>query len=175
MQKIKLRYAKLCEKSLKMGKKIQSRRDKKHPLPYKELDTLVIEPEKKEKSLTIGQQSIIFRGIGLLFVGLGAILYHTLSYIFMLIFAFITSLALESIIGFRARLTHSRGLGILIAYFLAITFLLSGFFILVPFFLDRGTQLLQSLISFFQTVQGDIITQGFDTYVRNISWLPESI
>jgi len=41
----------------------------KHPLPYEELDTLPTE-EKKEKNLSTGKQAVIFRSVGLLFVGL---------------------------------------------------------------------------------------------------------
>lgn len=43
----------------------------KHPLPYEELDTLVAEEkEKKDKNLSTGKQAVIFRSVGLLFVGL---------------------------------------------------------------------------------------------------------
>lgn len=133
MQKIKQRFKAIITKFSKVKKTFSLWWDKKHPLPYEELETIEI-TEKKEKNLSIGKQSVIFRGIGLLFVALGAVFYHTMSYVFMFIAAFVASLAMESVIGFWSRVTHKRGLGILIAYTLAIFFLLSGFIILIPIF-----------------------------------------
>jgi hypothetical protein len=31
------------------------------------------------------------------------------------------------------------------------------------------------LITFFQTVQGEIAEQGVDAYIRGISWMPETL
>lgn len=177
MQKIILFFSKIGSFVMAILQKISQWWDEKHPFPYEEIE--FSEPSEiaheSEWKISTMRKSVIFWGIGLLFVMIGAILYHTLDYVFMLLFAFITSLALESIIGFWARLTHSRWLWILIAYFLAILFLLSWFFILVPFLFDWWTQLLQALITFFQTVQWEILDQGFDMYIRSISWLPASL
>ena len=156
-------------------KKIQQRWKNKCTLPYQDESQWKFPGEKKEKTPSLQKQFVLFWGIWLLFVILWAILYNTLSYVFMLIAAFICSLALETVIAFWARLTRSRGVGILIAYFLMVVFLLSGFFILVPFFLGRWTEILQSLVTFFQTVQGEIAEQGIEVYIRSISWMPESL
>ena len=144
----------------------------KHPLPYEELDTLPTE-EKKEKNLSTGKQAVIFWGVGLLFVALWAIFYHTMSYVFMFIAAFIASLAMESIIGFWSRLTHKRGLGILIAYTLALFFLLSGFIILIPIFSSLFGEIFASLKDTFQTLQGEITEKGFGNYLNEIPWISE--
>jgi predicted PurR-regulated permease PerM len=91
----------------------------------------------------------------------------------MLIFAYILSLALEGVIRFWARTTRSRGIGIFLAYFFLILFLLSGFIIIVPFLISRGTQMLQSVITYAQSIQTDILTQGIDAYVKGLKWIPD--
>jgi predicted PurR-regulated permease PerM len=54
-----------------------------------------------------------------------------------------------------------------------IIFLLSGFIIIVPFLVSRGTQVLQSVTVHVQNIQTDILTQGIDAYVRGLKWLPD--
>jgi predicted PurR-regulated permease PerM len=70
-------------------------------------------------------------------------MYISLSYIYMVIAAFIISLALEWCIVFWQRLTKNRWAWILITYLIATLFVLAWFVILIPFFFNRGTQLLQ--------------------------------
>jgi predicted PurR-regulated permease PerM len=156
--------------------KMQAHRDQKFPRIKKEIDEaqreIVQQTEKNDQPFST-RKMIIFRAFGLLFVGIGYILYHTLTYLYMLIAAYIISLAIEGIITFWSRITRNRGVGIFIAYFLLILFLLSGFIIIVPFFISRGTQMLQTIISYAQTIQTDILTQGIDTYIRNLKRIPD--
>jgi predicted PurR-regulated permease PerM len=90
----------------------------------------------------------------------------------MIIAAFIISLAMEGVITFWQRVTRHRGVAIFIAYTLLILFFLSGFFIIVPFMLSRGTQVLQTIVTYAQGIQTEILTQGIDAYIRGISRLP---
>jgi predicted PurR-regulated permease PerM len=94
-------------------------------------------PISTEQSIFSTRRIVIFWAMGLLFVAIGYLVYHTLSYLYMLIAAAILSVALEGIISFWGRLTRSRGVGILIAYLLLFLFLLSGFAIVVPFLVSR--------------------------------------
>ena len=118
------------------------------------------------------KKMLIFRSLGLAMLVLAYMLFHTLTYVYMIIAAFIISLAMEGVVTFRQRVTRYRGIAITIAYTLLILFMLSGFFIIVPFMLSRGTQVLQSIVSFAQGIQTEILTQGIDAYIRGISRLP---
>jgi predicted PurR-regulated permease PerM len=156
--------------------KVRTNLDQKFPKPHKEIDDSHLSTQALSEIVEhtfSPHKIIIFWATGLLFVAIGFLLYHTLSYLYMLIAACILSLALEGVIGFRARFTRSRGVGIFIAYLLFILFLISGFVIIVPFLMSRGTQLLQSLMFHVQTIQADILTQGIDAYVRGLKWLPD--
>ncbi|MDR0650815.1 MAG: hypothetical protein LBG59_05450 [Candidatus Peribacteria bacterium] len=156
--------------------KMQAHRNKRFPHIEKEIDEAqleIIQQTEKDATPFSTHTVLIFRSLGLLFVGIGYFLYHTLTYLYMLIAAYILSLAIEGVINFWARITRSRGLGIFIAYFLFILFLLSGFIIIVPFFISRGTQMLQTIISYAQNIQADILTQGIDTYIRNMERIPD--
>ncbi|MDR0651021.1 MAG: hypothetical protein LBG59_06605 [Candidatus Peribacteria bacterium] len=91
----------------------------------------------RDPNLFSTHRIVIFWAVGLLFLAIGYLVYHTLSYLYMLIAAGILSVALEGIITFWSRLTRSRGVGIAIAYLLLFLFLLSGFAIIVPFLVNR--------------------------------------
>jgi predicted PurR-regulated permease PerM len=156
--------------------KVKEHRDQRFPHINREIDEEQLELAQTAETDThpfSTRRIIIFRRIGLLFVGIGYVLYHTLTYFYMLIFAYILSLAIEGVISFWGRTTRSRGLGIFIAYFLLILLLLSGFIIIVPFLISRGTQMLQSIITYAQSVQTDILTQGIDAYIRGLKWIPD--
>jgi predicted PurR-regulated permease PerM len=148
----------------------------KFPVPHKEIDDKHLQRETSSDTTqqqTFSTQKIItFRAGGLLFAAIGFLVYNTLDYLYLLIAACIISLALEGIISFWARLTHSRGVGIIIAYLLFILFLISGFIIIVPFLMSWGTQLLQSITIQLQAIQADILTQGIDAYIRGIKRIP---
>ena len=153
---------------------VRSGWDKNFPKKNMELDTSKRDhqPPKRDENLLSRHNIIYFRIAGLVVAALGYFLYNTLSYVFMLIAAFIISLAIEGVVTFRQRLTRSRGIWILIAYFLVILFLLSGFFIIVPFCLNRGTQVLEYMISGLKTIQLEILSKGFEGYLDTIAWLP---
>jgi predicted PurR-regulated permease PerM len=118
------------------------------------------------------RQIALFWIWGLLAVALGYFLYTSMSYVFLLLAALIISLAMEGVVSFRWRLTHNRGVGIAIAYLLLLLFLFSGFIIMVPFFLSRGTQILQSIMTSVQGIQTAILTQGIEGYIRTSSRIP---
>jgi predicted PurR-regulated permease PerM len=156
--------------------KIKEDLKKRFPETHREIDDKHLDAQTLSDIAehTFSTQKIItFWAVGLLFVAVGFLLYHTLSYLYMVIAAAILSLALEGVIVFWARLTRSRGRGIFIAYLFFILFLISGFIIITPFLVFRGTQLLQSIMMHVQTIQADIGVQGIDTYIRGLKRIPD--
>ena len=110
--------------------------------------------------------------IWLAIVTLGYMMYISLSYIYMVIAAFIISLALEWCIIFRQRLTKSRWIWILITYLIATFFVLAGFIILIPFFFNRWTELLQSLMSWLVKLQSSLAQLWVPWYIEGANWIP---
>lgn len=110
--------------------------------------------------------------IWLAVVVLGYMMYISLSYIYMVIAGFIISLALEWCIIFWQRLTRSRWIWILITYLLTTIFVLSGFIILIPFFFNRWTELLQSLMTWLLDLQSTLAQVWVPWYIENASRIP---
>ena len=102
-------------------------------------------------------------------------MYISLSYIYMVIAAFIISLALEWCIIFRQRITKSRWIWILITYIIASLFVLAWFIILIPFFFNRWTQLLQSLMSWLLKLQLSLSETWVHWYIQWANWMPSFI
>lgn len=111
--------------------------------------------------------------IWLAIVTLWYMMYISLSYIYMVIAAFIISLALEWCIIFWQRITKSRWFWILITYLLTTFFVLSGFIILIPFFFNRWTELLQSLMWWLLKLQSALWQLWVPWYIEEAGWIPE--
>ena len=105
-------------------------------------------------------------------VTLWYMMYISLSYIYMVIAAFIISLALEWCIIFWQRLTRSRWIWILITYIIATFFILAWFIILIPFFFNRWTELLQSLMSWLLKLQSSLAQLWVPGYIQEANWIP---
>lgn len=110
--------------------------------------------------------------IWLAIVTLWYMMYISLSYIYMVLAAFIISLALEWCIIFWQRLTKSRWIWILITYLLTSVFVLSGFIILIPFFFNRWTELLQSLMNALLKLQSALAQLWVPWYIEEVSRMP---
>ena len=105
-------------------------------------------------------------------VTLWYMMYISLSYIYMVIAAFIISLALEWCIVFRQRITKSRWVWILVTYIIATFFILAWFIILIPFFFNRWTELLQSLMSWLLKLQSSLAQLWIPWYIQEANWIP---
>jgi len=110
--------------------------------------------------------------IWLAVVTLWYMMYISLSYIYMVIAAFIISLALEWCIIFWQRLTKNRWIWILITYLLTTLFVLSGFIILIPFFFNRWTELLQSLMTWLLKLQSALAQLWVPWYIEGVNRMP---
>lgn len=125
------------------------------------------------ESMITTKKMIKFWLLWLCIVVLWYMMYISLSYLYMVIAAFIISLALEWCIIFRQRLTKSRWIWILITYLIATIFVLSGFIVLFPFFFNRWTELLQSLMTRLLNIETSIIDLWVPWYIEQLGWLPD--
>lgn len=149
---------------------------KKFPVPQldKSTDHLIEKDQTAavSQSMKITKQILKFWLIWLAIVVLGYMMYISLSYIYMVIAGFIISLALEWCIIFWQRLTKSRGLWILITYLIAVIFILSWFIVLVPFFFNRWSELLQSLMTRLLGIESSINQLWLTWFIEQIGRLP---
>jgi len=105
-------------------------------------------------------------------VTLWYMMYISLSYIYMVIAAFIISLALEWCIVFRQRIIKNRWISILVTYIIATFFVLAWFIILIPFFFNRWTELLQALMSWLLKLQTSLSQLWVPWYIEWANWIP---
>ena len=150
---------------------------KRFPKPNLEKpETHIIEENHEEVSAQSAKTTRLilkFWLIWLAIVTLWYMMYISLSYIYMVIAAFIISLALEWCIIFWQRITKNRWFWILITYILTTFFVLSGFIILIPFFFNRWTELLQSLmwgLLKFQSTLGQLWVPWYIEEANRIPW-----
>lgn len=150
--------------------------DEHFPVPQMDKSTDHLIEENQElaisESAKITKQILKFWLIWLAIVVLWYMMYISLSYIYMVIAWFIISLALEWCVLFWQRLTRSRWLWILITYIIATLFILSWFLILVPFFFNRWTELLQSLMTRLLWIESSINQLWITWFIDQIWWLP---
>lgn len=110
--------------------------------------------------------------IWLAIVVLWYMMYISLSYIYMVIAAFIISLALEWCVIFWQRITRSRWIWILITYIIATFFVLAGFIILIPFFFNWWTEILQSISVWLLKFQSSLAQLWVPGYIYESDRLP---
>ncbi len=150
--------------------------DKRFPMPHmdKPTDHLIEKDQEAavSQSAKTTKQILKFWLIWLAIVILWYMMYISLSYIYMVIAGFIISLALEWCVLFWQRLTKSRWLWILITYIIATLFILSWFLILAPFFFNRWTELLQSLMTWLLWVESSINQLWLTWFIDKIGRLP---
>ena len=149
---------------------------KRFPRPQLDKPTdllLTKDPEEINTESTKTTRLILkFWLIWLATVILWYMMYISLSYIYMVIAAFIISLALEWCIIFWQRLTRSRWIWILITYLIATLFVLAGFIILIPFFFNRWTELLQTLMTWLLKLQSSLAQLWVPWYIEWANWIP---
>lgn len=157
-------------------KSIRDSYDTNFPVPQmdKSTDHLIEKDQVTavSQSMKTTKQILKFWLIWLAIVVLWYMMYISLSYIYMVIAAFIISLALEWCILLRQRLTRSRWLWILITYLIAVIFILSWFIILVPFFFNWWNELLQSLMTRLLWIESSINQLWLTWFIDQINRLP---
>ena len=171
------------EKKQNLAEKISSRKESikekyvnHFPKPKLDKPTNHLIEKNQEKIIAQSTQTtrliLKFWLIWLAIVTLWYMMYISLSYIYMVVAGFIISLALEWCIIFRQRLTKSRWIWILITYLLTTIFILSWFIILIPFFYNRWTELLQSIMSWLLKLQSTVSQLWVPWYIQEANRIP---
>lgn len=157
-----------------VGMALKKMRDDYFPRLHTDLweDNQKVSDEIQEER-SFSHKVAIFWAMGLGFVALWYFLFNTLDYLYLLVWAYIISLAMEGVVWFFSRITHRRWVWIAISYLLLFLFLLSGFLIIFPFIVGRGTEILNMIIGDLQATQAIILVWWLESYLQWIEWLPE--
>ncbi len=113
-----------------------------------------------------------FRLIGMFVVFLAYISFKSLDVIYLIITAYIVSVAMEAIISFFQRRSISRGLSIFFAYLIFAIFFIGAVIFIVPFVLSQISQILHIFtanVSYFQKLLAE---NTLVEVIRNYIWLP---
>lgn len=142
----------------------------------KEIANLNKKDSKESPSIVLTNRAFLkFRLIGMFVVFLAYITFQSLDVIYLILTAYIVSVAMEAVIDFFQTRKVSRWFSILLAYlFLAMLFLGSILFI-VPFVLDQISQLLKIFTMNFTYFQQLLETNTIVDIIKNYIWLPWQI
>ncbi len=103
-------------------------------------------------------------------VFLGFILFKSLDVLYLILTAYIVSIAMEAVVDMFERIKLSRGMAIAIAYFLLVIFLLSGVVLILPFLLNQITEIINILLMKINTFNIRLQNEGLIEILKS-SWL----
>lgn len=111
----------------------------------------------------------IFWLVGAVVAYFSYIFFQSLAFVYLILTAYIVSIAMESIIeALQQRIP--RWLAIIISYILMIAVLLSGFLLIVPFIVNQSSDIIKLVLERVNSFQTMLQTQGLDKVI-NDSWL----
>lgn len=127
----------------------------------KQIQVLQEEEQKTKKEMLITNRHFIkFWFIGMIMVFLGFILFKSLDVLYLILTAYIVSIAMEAVVDMFERIKLSRGMAIAIAYFLLVIFLLSGVVLILPFLLNQITEIINILLMKINTFNIRLQNEG---------------
>lgn len=109
-------------------------------------------------------------GAGIVF--LAYIAFQSLEFLYLVLTAYILSIALEAIVMYLFNKWLSRGASIALTYLFFFLFIVSWFVLIVPFLVTQMTAIINSVISSVLAFQSELIQFGLQGMVQNAAWLP---
>ena len=130
------------------------------------------EEEKKEKKdiMITNRHFIKFWFVGMLIVFLWFILFKSLDVLYLILTAYIISIAMEAVIDMFQRLKFKRWLAIAVAYVLLTVVILSGMVLILPFVLNQLTEIINILLMKINTFNIRLQNEWLIEILRS-SWL----
>jgi predicted PurR-regulated permease PerM len=160
--------------------KTLSKQDQQELAELKRLEDEVKElqesQKKQKKDLHITNRDMIkFWFFAMVMAFLGYVLFSSLNILYLILGAYIVSIAIVAIIMLFERYHFSRSMAITISYILLIIFLLSGFVLIVPFMITQFTDLINILVAKLNTFQALIQNQSLEQTVATLPLIPNAI
>ena len=123
-------------------------------------------------SVFSGKSMFKFWIIGLLVVFLWYISFKSLETIYLILAAYILSVAMEAIIDFFERIKFRRWISIAVTYILLIIFVLAWFVFVVPFIFTQLSELIKLLIGQINDIQILLTTKSLPEIINSLTWIP---
>ncbi len=137
----------------------------------KQIQAFQEEEKKTKKEMLITNRHFIkFWFVGMIMVFLGFILFKSLDVLYLILTAYIVSIAMEAVIDMFQRIKLNRGLSIAIAYLLLSIFLLSWVVLILPFLLNQITEIINILLVKINTFNIRLQNEGLVEILKS-SWL----
>ncbi len=130
--------------------------------------------QKKEVRIT-NRDMIKFWFFAMIMAFLGYVLFSSLDILYLILAAYIVSIAIEAVIVLFEHYHLSRSMSILISYLLLVIFLLSGFVLIVPFVINELTSVINILLAKLNTIQALLQTQTIEQTIASIPLIPHAL
>jgi predicted PurR-regulated permease PerM len=143
-----------------------------HDLPISSSKKSAVSQEKRMHWHVDTMLMVKFRWIGLAIVWVAYIIFQSLSALYLILAAYIISIALESMILFFSHRGLSRWSAIGLSYLIVFTVFLSWFILIVPFVFSQVSAMIDSFIVSIRALQLTLATQGLTNFISDIAWLP---
>jgi len=143
----------------------------------KKIDELETQKSEKDqnKILPSNRMFLKFWLIGLVVVFLAFLIFKSLNIIFLILTAYIVSLAVEGVIDFFQNKLSHRWIAIFLTYLLLVALVLWWFVFIIPFLLNQVSGVINMLTANVSNIQTLLETQSLSSIISDISWLPWSI
>ncbi len=172
-------FKKIVTSSGNFFKSIKSE-NRKQLLELKKLEKN-LENQKKEQAKTwlpfvlTNRTFLKFWIIGVVVIFLWFFVYKSLNIIYLIGMAYIISLAVEAIISFLQKKTHSRWLSIFLAYFFVLVLFLWAMVFVIPFVLNQVSNVIMMGIDTISKFQDILVNKSIIQIIKDISRLPWSL
>lgn len=136
------------------------------------------EDQKKQKKAEFritNRDMLKFWFFAMVMTFLWYIIYSSLNIIYLILAAYIVSIAIEAVIILFERYRFSRSMAITVSYMLLIVFLLSGFILILPFMISQFTDIINILIAKINSIQALLQTEKLDQIVASIPLIPNAL
>lgn len=140
------------------------------------LDREVVETETKDHQHVHRHVDTLlmvkFWWVGLAIVAVAYIIFQSLSALYLILGAYIISIALESVVLFFQNRGLSRWFSLTLSYIILVAVFLSWFILIVPFVFSQMSSMLDTLVSSVRAFQVALNTQWLSAVIQDLVWLP---
>ena len=129
---------------------------------------------KSDQAPVTNRMMLKFRLIGIFAIFIAYVSYQSLNILYLILAAFIVSIAIEAIIEFLQKTLRHRGIAILLSYLFLVVLVLAGMFFIVPFLLSQLSQMLTIFTANIAHIQQVFQTTPLRDLILQTHWLPDS-
>lgn len=158
--------------------------NKEQIVELERLEQQIVELQQKDKEIEKTQaawwlvltnrSSLKFRLIWLVTMIVAYFVFKTINILFLILTAFIVSLAIEAVIDFLQKKLHHRGIAISLSYIWLIVLVLAGLVFIIPFLLNQLSEILIIFTGNIESIQNLLKTQSIADIVATSHRIPNA-